>query len=205
MRREKGHYMLSIATWAVIIALWFAATNLGLVRSTLIPSPQRVMRAFVNIMRDGYNATPFYIHLKMSMGRLLIAVVLAIFTAIPLGLLSGYLKKISAVIDSLVNFYRPLPPMAYYVLLIMWLGIDEESKVNKLLQRFGVFLGKRGGALADFVKQVVSVEFCVISVCSKQIQISPFFKSKHYIIYALFHARFGSIRRKCERYCMTLW
>lgn len=124
--------MLSIATWAVIIALWFAATNLGLVRSTLIPSPQRVMRAFVNIMRDGYNATPFYIHLKMSMGRLLIAVVLAIFTAIPLGLLSGYLKKISAVIDSLVNFYRPLPPMAYYVLLIMWLGIDEESKVMLL-------------------------------------------------------------------------
>ena len=68
----------------------------------------------------------------MSMGRILLAVIFAIVTAIPLGLLSGYFPKVRAMVDSIVNFYRPIPPMAYYVLLIIWLGIDEESKVMLL-------------------------------------------------------------------------
>lgn len=131
-KERRRHYILSMATWAILIALWFLVTNFGMVKSTLFPSPQRVLQAFISILKNGYNGTPFYTHLMMSLGRLLLAVFFAIVTAIPLGLLSGYFKKFGAVVDSLVNFYRPLPPMAYYVLLIMWLGIDEESKVMLL-------------------------------------------------------------------------
>lgn len=132
MKKEKDCHYLSALTWAVIIALWFLFTNTGMVKSTLVPTPQRVVEAFVEIIKNGYNSIPFYMHLKMSLSRLFIAVVIAILTAVPLGLLSGYFTKFGAVLDSLVNFYRPLPPMAYYVLLIMWLGIDEESKIMLL-------------------------------------------------------------------------
>lgn len=64
--------------------------------------------------------------------RLGIAMFCALILAIPLGLLSGYSKTVQSILDSLVNFYRPLPPMSYYVLLIMWLGIDESSKIMLL-------------------------------------------------------------------------
>lgn len=129
---KKSHRIISIATWLIIIGLWFVSTNTGLVSSQLVPSPQRVFKAFIDILNNGYNAIPFWQHIGISFYRLFLAVFFALLTAIPLGLLSGYFSKFGAVIDSLVNFYRPLPPLAYYMLLILWLGIDEESKVTLL-------------------------------------------------------------------------
>ena len=129
---QKKHRGISVTTWLIIIAIWFIATNTGLVSSQLIPSPQEVLSAFLNIMKNGYNAIPFWKHLGISFYRLFVAVFFALLTAIPLGLLSGYFSKFRAVIDSLVNFYRPLPPLAYYMLLILWLGIDEGSKITLL-------------------------------------------------------------------------
>lgn len=132
MHKKREFYILSLLTWVLIIGLWFIATNFGLVGTTLLPSPQRVISAFFDLIENGYNSTAFYVHFKTSMGRLGIALFFAILVAVPLGSLSGYFGKFRAITDSLVNFYRPLPPMAYYVLLIMWLGIDEESKVMLL-------------------------------------------------------------------------
>jgi taurine transport system permease protein len=51
-----------------------------------------------------------------------------IVTAVPLGLAAGYSSKLSAVLSPLVDFYRPLPPLAYYTLLVLWMGIDNSSK-----------------------------------------------------------------------------
>jgi taurine transport system permease protein len=57
---------------------------------------------------------------------------LALLTAIPLGIICGYSKYILAIFDPIIEFYRPLPPLAYYALLVLWLGIDEGSKVALL-------------------------------------------------------------------------
>ena len=131
-KEQRNHRGISIATWIVLLAVWFITTNTGLISSQLVPSPQEVVIAFINIVKHGYNAIPFWKHLGISFYRLLVAVFFALITAIPLGLLSGYFSKFRAVIDSLVNFYRPLPPLAYYMLLILWLGIDEGSKITLL-------------------------------------------------------------------------
>lgn len=131
-KEQKSHRLISLTTWLVIIAFWCISTNTGLVSSQLLPSPQQVYGAFIRIINDGYNSIPFWKHLGISFYRLFVAVFFALITAIPLGLLSGYFSKFRAVIDSLVSFYRPLPPLAYYMLLILWLGIDEESKIMLL-------------------------------------------------------------------------
>lgn len=131
-KEPKSHRGISVLTWGTILGVWFMTTNTGIVSSQLIPSPQEVIKAFVDILGNGYNAIPFWSHLGISFYRLIVAVFFALATAIPLGLLSGYFPKFRAVIDSLVNFYRPLPPLAYYMLLILWLGIDEGSKITLL-------------------------------------------------------------------------
>ncbi|CAM3674058.1 ABC transporter permease [Erysipelothrix urinaevulpis] len=131
-KNKKSHPLISVTTWLVIIAFWTISTNTGMVSSQLLPSPQQVFKAFIMILSEGYNSIPFWEHLGISFYRLFLAVILALVMAIPLGLLSGYFSKFRAVIDSLVSFYRPLPPLAYYMLLILWLGIDEESKVTLL-------------------------------------------------------------------------
>jgi taurine transport system permease protein len=117
--------------WLVIILIWFLFTLPGthFVNQTLVPSPYKVFLAFLSLCKDGYNHISFFRHLQASFGRLFLAIFLAIITAVPLGLISGYIKKIETVVSTIVEFIRPLPPLAYYMLLILWLGIGNTSKV----------------------------------------------------------------------------
>lgn len=66
------------------------------------------------------------------MGRLFKAFGLAIITAVPLGLLSGFSPKVRAAFEPVIEFYRPLPPLAYYTLLVLALGIGDASKIALL-------------------------------------------------------------------------
>lgn len=67
-----------------------------------------------------------------SLFRLFLSLFLAFATAVPLGILCGYSKYIRAILDPIIEFYRPLPPLAYYALLVLWLGIDDTSKITLL-------------------------------------------------------------------------
>ncbi|PUU88799.1 ABC transporter permease [Halanaerobium sp.] len=127
-KKTKTEKTLTFITWAAIFLTWYIVTKLGIFTSTLLPGPARVWSAFLRILENGYNGVPLWIHLGASFKRLFVALFFAIFTAVPLGLLSGYFDKVEAVIDSVVEFYRPLPPLAYYTLLVLWFGIDDTSK-----------------------------------------------------------------------------
>jgi len=127
-KKSKTERALTFLTWASIFILWYVITKLGIFTPTLLPGPARVWRAFLRILENGYNGVPLWVHLGASFKRLFVALFFAIFSAVPLGLLSGYFNKIEAVIDSVVEFYRPLPPLAYYTLLVLWFGIDDTSK-----------------------------------------------------------------------------
>jgi taurine transport system permease protein len=127
-KKTKIEKILTFSTWGSILLLWYIVTKLGIFTPTLLPGPVRVWRSFINILENGYNGVPLWLHLGASFKRLFVALFFAIFSAIPLGLLSGYFDKVEAVIDSVVEFYRPLPPLAYYTLLVLWFGIDDTSK-----------------------------------------------------------------------------
>ncbi|MEL7313608.1 MAG: ABC transporter permease subunit [Cyanobacteria bacterium J06559_3] len=124
--------MLSAGAVFVALLLWFGITNLGLVDPLFFPPPQSVWASFTEILRDGYKGLPLIQHIGASMWRLLIAFVLALVTAIPLGMASGYFKPVQAILDPFIEFYRPLPPLAYYTLLVIWLGIEDPSKIALL-------------------------------------------------------------------------
>jgi len=113
----------------VILSLWYLVTKLELVSSNLFPSPALTWAAFTELLANGYKGIMLWEHWGHSMFRMLIAYVLALVTAIPLGLLSGYSSKTQAALDPLVEFYRPIPPLAYYTLLILWFGIGDMSKI----------------------------------------------------------------------------
>ena len=126
------HSILAVGAWVLLFLIWYLVTRFALVNSVLVPSPKAVWRAFIEVWRDGYAGYTFFQHIGISFYRLFLAMIFAIITGIPLGLLSGSFAKVRAVIDSFIQFYRPLPPLAYYTLLILWLGIDESSKIMLL-------------------------------------------------------------------------
>ena len=103
----KTEHLISLSVVLVILFLWFY-TTMGLVSETLVPSPISVWDSFLDILKNGYKGSILIQHLAASMGRLIKAYVLAMITAIPLGLLSGYNSKIRALLEPVIEFYRPL-------------------------------------------------------------------------------------------------
>ncbi|MBI9009016.1 MAG: ABC transporter permease [Tenericutes bacterium] len=119
--------------WTVVITLWFLFTMYqlkeGFNGAVVIPNPYLVIKSFINILKNGYASHTLLQHAGASFGRLFTAILIAVLTAIPLGLLCGYVKKIETVVSTIVEFIRPLPPLAYYTIIILATQIGNTSKV----------------------------------------------------------------------------
>lgn len=135
MRQRKVKIIdrcISVAAVLFFFLLWYLATRYHWVNEKLIPTPKATWEAFLATCTDGYKGYTLLQHMGYSMKRLFTAFLLATVTAVPLGLLSGFIHKIRAAIEPFIEFYRPLPPLAYYTLLTLALGIGDESKVALL-------------------------------------------------------------------------
>jgi len=132
MRFNKSGFqtaLLSIFAVLTILALWWVLAESGKLNPLFVPSPSKVWNAFIDIWHSGYKGISLGTHLSDSLIRLATAFGLALVTAVPLGLISGRYRWFRAILYPFVEFYRPLPPLAYYTLLVLWFGIDNLSKV----------------------------------------------------------------------------
>ena len=120
---------ISVITVAVLIAVWFAVTNLGWVKPIFLPTPQAVFQQFYEYLTGQANDKPLWQHFVASMLRVFSAFLLACVTAIPIGIAMGMSRTVRGIFDPPLEFYRPLPPLAYLPLIIIWFGIDEVPKV----------------------------------------------------------------------------
>jgi taurine transport system permease protein len=120
---------ISVITVAVLIAVWFAVTNLGWVKPIFLPTPQAVFQQFYEYLTGQANDKPLWQHFLASMLRVFSAFLLACVTAIPIGIAMGMSRTVRGIFDPPLEFYRPLPPLAYLPLIIIWFGIDEVPKV----------------------------------------------------------------------------
>jgi taurine transport system permease protein len=136
-RNKLFYFSVSALSVAVVLFAWQIGTYKGWINTLFLPAPKTVWRTFLSLLRDGYKGKSLALHILLSMKRLFIALSAAAFAAIPLGLLAGRSRLARAIIDPFVEFYRPLPPLAYYTLIILWVGIRDGSKI--LLLFLGAF------------------------------------------------------------------
>ena len=121
---------ISVVTIAALVGLWALATTLAWVPPLFLPSPQAVWRAFVAAWQGNIQGgEPLVEHLKWSAIRVFGAFALAVVTAVPIGIAMGVSRVARGVFDPPVEFYRPLPPLAYLPLIVIWFGIDETAKI----------------------------------------------------------------------------
>lgn len=144
--------LLSTLTVAVLLAAWAIVTEMGWANELFLPKPQAVWAAFVKTMTKGYQGATLLQHLGASLYRILVAFALACLIGIPLGVLMGVSKNARALLNPLIEFYRPLPPLGLYTLLVMWLGIGESSKLSLL------FLAGLPGIVISTIQAVTSVD-----------------------------------------------
>jgi len=121
---------ISIVTVCALFALWWLATQLRWLPPLVLPSPEAVWKAFVASNRgELQGGTTLLEHFGWSFARVFGAFFLAVATAVPIGILMGVSRVARGVFDPPIEFYRPLPPLAYLPLVIIWFGIEETSKV----------------------------------------------------------------------------
>ena len=120
---------LSLASVLSVLVIWYLITALKIVPSLFLPSPQAVWQKFLEVSQQGFMKATLWQHLAASISRVLLALVAAIAIGVPLGLWMGLNKWVRAVLDPLVELLRPIPPLAYLPLLVIWFGIGETTKV----------------------------------------------------------------------------
>ncbi|MFC4625549.1 ABC transporter permease subunit [Daeguia caeni] len=147
---------ISLVTTLLLLGLWFLVTEMGWVKPLFLPSPLAVYNKFIVAMTDGVANSTLIEHTLASLERVLGAFALACITAIPLGILMGVNTVVRGVLDPVIEFYRPLPPLAYLPLIIIWLGIGEFPKL------FLIYL-------AIFAPMAISARAGVRSVSTEQI------------------------------------
>jgi len=121
--------MISMISVLSILILWFVVTALKLIPELFLPSPVAVWQKFIEVSQQGFMKATLWQHLAESIGRVFSALIVAIIVGVPLGLWMGLNKWVRAVFDPLVELLRPIPPLAYLPLLVIWFGIGETTKV----------------------------------------------------------------------------
>ncbi len=117
--------IISILSLLTVFAVYAYVSNSGRVNTTLFPPPQAVGSAAVTLWTDENLPTD----IVTSLARVLSGYAIGVTAAIILGALMGWFWLADAIFDPLVELIRPVPPLAYIPLMILWFGIDETPKI----------------------------------------------------------------------------
>ncbi|MBN3757664.1 ABC transporter permease subunit [Paraburkholderia sp. Tr-20389] len=157
MPGEGPTALLSALCVVTLALLWWAASHFQWVPPLFLPAPDAVWHAFVDAWQGRIQGgLPLSEHLMWSAIRVFGAFALASVTAVPIGILMGVSRIARGLLDPPLEFYRPLPPLAYLPLVVIWFGIDETAKLVVIwLACFApIAMAARAGVRSATVEQV---------------------------------------------------
>ncbi|HDZ8835699.1 taurine ABC transporter permease TauC [Aeromonas dhakensis] len=121
---------ISLLTLGALLTLWWLVARLGLISPLFLPPPAQVLQQLVTLAGpQGFMDATLWQHLAASLQRILIALAAATLCGVTVGLAMGLSPTLRGMLDPLIELYRPVPPLAYLPLMVIWFGIGETSKV----------------------------------------------------------------------------
>jgi NitT/TauT family transport system permease protein len=154
MNSKALKIVLPLLTGIVFVALWqFAA---GRYTPEQLPAPVDVLKAIKELSDNGV----LWGHIGISLIRFSSAYLLAVVVAIPLGLFLGRFFHCHAAIDPLIQVLRPISPIAWFPLAVLWFGIGNAPAV------FIIFLAAFYPVLLTTISAVRGVPEVYIKVAS---------------------------------------
>jgi NitT/TauT family transport system permease protein/taurine transport system permease protein len=121
---------IGLATIATLALAWYLATMpLELISPTRFPSPLDVWLALQQVALKGYANGLLYQHILHSLNLVVLGFLVAAGTGVPLGLLMGWSARAEALINPVFLLIRPIPPLAWIPLAILWLGLGDTAKI----------------------------------------------------------------------------
>ncbi len=122
--------VVGLATVGVALLLWWVLTTLtGVISAARFPAPREVWDALAQITSTGYGNGLLHQHVLHSLKLVAMGFAAAVGVGVPLGLLMGHSRRAEALLNPAFLLLRPIPPLAWIPLAIVWLGLDDASKI----------------------------------------------------------------------------
>jgi taurine transport system permease protein len=126
----KRRGVMGIASLVGTFALWWVLTaGTGLIGPLRFPTPAEFWTAFVQIATEGYAGGTLLTQAWHSTRLVILGFLVAIATGVPLGLLMGVSHRAEALLNPVFLLVRPIPPLAWIPLAIVWLGLGDAAKI----------------------------------------------------------------------------
>jgi len=135
-----------------LILIWQGLSSIQVIPPYKLPSPIEIILGFKDLLMIG--VPPGHLlhnHVLYSLYRVASGYVIAALLAIPLGLLMGWSPKLLKMVRPLFELIRPIPPLAWIPIAILWFGIGVKSAA------FIIFLGAFFPILLNTISGVLSI------------------------------------------------
>jgi NitT/TauT family transport system permease protein len=108
-----------------VFLLWELVVGLGFVRSTFLVAPSEVVAAGIQEVQT----ERFWNDVAVSLFEFVVGYVAAILLGIPLGIILGWYRRLSFLVEPILNFLYAVPRIALLPVIVLWLGLTVWSKI----------------------------------------------------------------------------
>ena len=119
--RALDRWGVPVSGIAALALAWEVAARSGRWTAEQLPGPVTVLAAGAELLASG----ALFVHVGASLTRFLVAYLLAATVGVTLGLLLGWRERLWRAFDPLVQVLRPVSPIAWFPLAVLWLGIGD--------------------------------------------------------------------------------
>ncbi|BBO67896.1 ABC transporter permease [Desulfosarcina alkanivorans] len=125
LKNRYGLYVLSIVLFLLVWDLCALYDILG----KFLPRPHTVIEQIWVLMFKKLASKTLFQHLWASLSRVLIGWAIAVAIAVPLGVFMGLNRYVNAIVKPVFDLLKPMPPISWISLSILWFGMGETSKI----------------------------------------------------------------------------
>ena len=134
-KRSSARVAMAIGSIALTLFAWYALTATGVISPMRFATPREFWTALVQINVQGYADARLWQHIAQSCKLVLMGFAVAVAVGVPLGLAMGWSKRAEAFFNPAFLLLRPIPPLAWIPLAIVWLGLGDAAKVMVIGRR----------------------------------------------------------------------
>lgn len=124
-----AYAMLSVAGVLSFFLIWQLLIEFGIVSGRYLSKPTEIVALFIYKMTNtNPDGSTIPVSTLASLEVAIVGLLLAIVTGVPIGLLMGWYKGFRKFVKPVFEILRPIPPISWIPLTILWLGIGIKAK-----------------------------------------------------------------------------
>jgi NitT/TauT family transport system permease protein len=121
----KQRYLLSALSFAIVLVLWEIAARYSGWSEAVFPGPVPTAKGMWELLANGTLVQ----HTVASLFRVTVGYYLAVALGLPIGIMLGWWKTGQHATNALIQFLRPISPLAWIPLAMLWFGIGDKPAV----------------------------------------------------------------------------